>query len=112
MAYTVTPEFNKALEVQQSKHRKLNNFFGAYLQLTNNNNNFFFFRCVDLAAGIDINLQNDHIEEMINRQVPILQVLRLLCLQSLVSGGLKQKSFEFFKKEILQVLMNCFRIKI
>ncbi|RIA91417.1 vacuolar protein sorting 33A [Glomus cerebriforme] len=73
MAYTVTPEFNKALEVQQN-----------------------------LAAGIDINLQNDHIEEMINRQVPILQVLRLLCLLSLVNGGLKQKSFEFFKKEILQ----------
>ena len=60
----------------------------------------------DLAAGLVINLQNDHIEEMINRQVPILQVLRLLCLLSLVNGGLKQKSFEFFKKEILQVLMN------
>ncbi|CAI2165487.1 1983_t:CDS:10 [Funneliformis geosporum] len=73
MAYTVTPEFNKALEVQQN-----------------------------LAAGIDINLQNDHIEEMINRQVPIVQVLRLLCLLSIVNGGLKQKSFEFFKKEILQ----------
>ncbi|GBB83477.1 hypothetical protein RclHR1_01020018 [Rhizophagus clarus] len=73
MAYTVTPEFNKALEVQQN-----------------------------LAAGIDINLQNEHIEEMIDRQVPILQVLRLLCLLSIVNGGLKQKSFEFFKKEILQ----------
>ncbi|CAG8747928.1 7256_t:CDS:2, partial [Funneliformis caledonium] len=73
MAYTVTHEFNKALEVQQN-----------------------------LAAGIDINLQNDYIEEMINRQVPIVQVLRLLCLLSIVNGGLKQKSFEFFKKEILQ----------
>ncbi|UZO02315.1 uncharacterized protein OCT59_020798 [Rhizophagus irregularis] len=73
MAYTVTPEFNKALEVQQN-----------------------------LVAGIEINLQNEHIEEMINRQVPILQVLRLLCLLSLVNGGLKQKSLEFFKKEILQ----------
>jgi len=60
----------------------------------------------DLAAGIDINLQNDHIEEMIDRQVPILQVLRLLCLLSLVNGGLKQKVFEFFKKEILQVLLK------
>ncbi|CAG8819650.1 23535_t:CDS:2, partial [Cetraspora pellucida] len=73
MAHTVTPEFNKALEVQQN-----------------------------LVAGIDVNTQNEHIEEMINRQVPLTQVLRLLCLQSLVNGGLKQKSIEFFKKEILQ----------
>ncbi|CAG8463106.1 18575_t:CDS:10 [Acaulospora morrowiae] len=73
VAVTVTPEFNKALEVQQN-----------------------------LVAGIDINTQNEYIEEMINRQVPLVQVLRLLCLQSLVNGGLKQKNFEFFKKEILQ----------
>ncbi|CAG8459081.1 4227_t:CDS:10, partial [Scutellospora calospora] len=73
MAYTVTPEFNRALEVQQN-----------------------------LVAGIDVNTQNEYIEEMINRQAPITQVLRLLCLQSLVNGGLKQKFFEFFKKEILQ----------
>ncbi|CAG8439325.1 11444_t:CDS:10 [Ambispora gerdemannii] len=73
MGHTVTPEFNKALEVQQN-----------------------------LVAGIDIITQNDYIEEMINRQVPLVQVLRLLCLQSLVNGGIKQKSFDFFKKEILQ----------
>ncbi|CAG8761276.1 23385_t:CDS:10, partial [Gigaspora margarita] len=73
MAYTVTPEFNKALEVQQN-----------------------------LVAGIDINTQNEYIEEMIDRHVPLTQVLRLLCLQSLVNGGLKQKGLEFFKKEILQ----------
>ncbi|KAG9304488.1 hypothetical protein G9A89_020052 [Geosiphon pyriformis] len=72
-AHTVTPEFNKALEVQQN-----------------------------LVAGIDIITQNDYIEEMIDRQLPLVQVLRLLCLQSLVNGGLRQKSFEFFKKEILQ----------
>ncbi|CAG8487222.1 8957_t:CDS:10 [Diversispora eburnea] len=71
MGVTVTPEFNKSLEVQQ-------------------------------IAGVDVNTQNDCIEEMINRQVPLIQVLRLLSLQSLVNGGLKQKNFEFFKKEILQ----------
>ncbi|RHZ50271.1 hypothetical protein Glove_502g6 [Diversispora epigaea] len=73
MGVTVTPEFNKSLEVQQN-----------------------------LVAGVDVNTQNDCIEEMINRQVPLVQVLRLLSLQSLVNGGLKQKNFEFFKKEILQ----------
>ncbi|CAB4421246.1 unnamed protein product [Rhizophagus irregularis] len=91
MAYTVTPEFNKALEVQQN-----------------------------LVAGIEINLQNEHIEEMINRQVPILQVLRLLCLLSLRECGLKQKSLEFFKKEIyrlmdlkhLQTLLNLERLNM
>ena len=30
------------------------------------------------------------------------QVLRLLCLQSLVNGGLKQSTLDFFRREILQ----------
>jgi len=54
----------------------------------------------NLLAGQD--LSNDYIEECINRQEPLVKVLRLLCLQSLTNGGLKHKQFEFFKKEILQ----------
>lgn len=42
------------------------------------------------------------IEEMIGRSMPITKVFRLICLQSLVNVGLKQKVLEFYKKEILQ----------
>jgi len=47
-------------------------------------------------------LSNDFIEECICKQMPLVQVLRLLCLQSLTNGGIKQKQHEFFKREILQ----------
>lgn len=53
-------------------------------------------------AGIATNKEPEYIEEMINKQAPIVQVLRLLCLYSLVNNGLKPKQFEFFKKEILE----------
>ncbi|CAG8698826.1 20255_t:CDS:2, partial [Cetraspora pellucida] len=56
-----------------------------------------------LVAGIDVNIQNEHIEEMINRQVPLTQVLRLLCLQSLVNGRLKQKIEEHNPQDISYV---------
>ncbi|OBZ88579.1 Vacuolar protein sorting-associated protein 33A [Choanephora cucurbitarum] len=73
IGYTVTDEFNKVLEVQQN-----------------------------VVAGIDGNREPDYIEEMINKQKPLVQVLRLLCLMSLAQGGLKQKVYEHFEREIVQ----------
>ncbi|KAI8098314.1 Sec1-like protein [Gilbertella persicaria] len=73
IGYTVTDEFNKVLEVQQN-----------------------------VVAGIDGNREPDYIEEMINKQKPLVQVLRLLCLMSLAQGGLKQKVFDHFQREIVQ----------
>ncbi|KAF9403342.1 hypothetical protein BGZ94_004644, partial [Podila epigama] len=73
MNYTMTDDFNRILEVQQN-----------------------------VVAGIGTNKEPEYIEEMINKQVPIVQVLRLLCLYSLVNNGLKPKQLEFFKKEILE----------
>ncbi|KAF9358695.1 hypothetical protein BGX26_001131 [Mortierella sp. AD094] len=73
MDYTMTDDFNRILEVQQN-----------------------------VVAGIATNKEPEYIEEMINKQVPLVQVLRLLCLYSLVNNGLKPKQFEFFKKEILE----------
>jgi hypothetical protein len=43
-----------------------------------------------------------YIEECINKQEPLVKVLRLLCLFSLTQGGLKDKLFTFFTKEIVQ----------
>lgn len=73
IGHTVTDEFNKVLEVQQN-----------------------------VVAGIDGNKEPDYIEEMINKQKPLVQVLRLLCLMSLAQGGLKQKLFDHFEREIVQ----------
>ncbi|KAG0326938.1 hypothetical protein BGZ99_008702 [Dissophora globulifera] len=73
MEYTRSDDFNRILEVQQN-----------------------------VVAGIATSKEPEYIEEMINKQVPLVQVLRLLCLYSLVNNGVKPKQFEFFKKEILE----------
>jgi hypothetical protein len=48
-------------------------------------------------------MEIDYVEELIDRQEPITKVLRVLCLMSLVQGGIKAKTFEHFKREIVQV---------
>lgn len=55
-----------------------------------------------MVAGIDDSKESEYIEEMINRQKPLVQVLRLLCLMSLAQGGLKPKIFDHFEREITQ----------
>lgn len=73
MKHTRTSQFSRILEVQQN-----------------------------LAAGADPSSQHDAIEELIARDTPLPEVLRLLCLESCVSGGIKPKELEIFKKLILQ----------
>ncbi|ORX56806.1 Sec1-like protein [Hesseltinella vesiculosa] len=73
MEYTITDEFNKILEVQQN-----------------------------VVAGIDGTRELDYIEEMINKQKPLIQVLRLLCLMSVAQGGLKSRVYDHFEREITQ----------
>jgi hypothetical protein len=72
MKQTRSEMFNKVLEVQQN-----------------------------LVAGVDPSSQHDAIEELIARSAPLESVLRLLCIESYMSGGLKPKDFENFKREIL-----------
>ncbi len=73
MKHTRTSQFSSLLEVQQN-----------------------------LAAGADPSSQHDAIEELIARDTPLPEVLRLLCLESCMSGGIKPKDLEFFKRLILQ----------
>lgn len=73
MKHTRSEMFNKALEVQQN-----------------------------LVAGVDPSSQHDVMEELIARAAPLTTVLRLLCIESSMSSGLKPKDLESFKKEILQ----------
>nr|5BUZ_A Chain A, SM (Sec1/Munc18-like) protein [Thermochaetoides thermophila DSM 1495]5BUZ_D Chain D, SM (Sec1/Munc18-like) protein [Thermochaetoides thermophila DSM 1495]5BV0_A Chain A, SM (Sec1/Munc18-like) protein [Thermochaetoides thermophila DSM 1495]5BV1_A Chain A, VPS33 [Thermochaetoides thermophila DSM 1495]5BV1_C Chain C, VPS33 [Thermochaetoides thermophila DSM 1495] len=71
--YTRTEIFNKLLEVQQN-----------------------------LAAGADPSSQFDSIEELVARDTPLPQVLRLLCLYSCISGGIKTKELDHFRRLVLQ----------
>ncbi len=72
MKYTQTDLFARVLEVQQN-----------------------------LAEGNDPATQHDTIEELIARDIPLTTILRLLCLESCVSGGLRQKDLDHFKRLIL-----------
>ena len=62
-----------------------------------------FLIFVDLVAGFEGNTQIPAIEELMARNVPATEILRLICLQSLVSNGLKQKEIENLKRHFLQV---------
>jgi hypothetical protein len=81
---TQTGEFNKMLEVQQST-------FG--ICGTNHQ---------DFVAGMVQQQLVEYLEELMFRQQPAMDVLRLVCLMSLVQGGLKPKQYDYLRKEILQ----------
>lgn len=55
----------------------------------------------NLAAGSDPTYQHDTIEELISRDVALPTILRLLCLESTVSGGLRPRDLDSFKRQIL-----------
>jgi vacuolar protein sorting-associated protein 33A len=73
MKYTRTDQFKGLLEVQQN-----------------------------LVAGADPSTQLDGIEELIARDTPLPQVLRLLCIYSCTSGGIKPREYDQFRRLILQ----------
>ncbi|KAF5392402.1 hypothetical protein D9757_002293 [Collybiopsis confluens] len=70
---TQTEQFNNSLEIQQN-----------------------------LLASYNISEQISSIEEMIARGADIETVVRLLCLASITSGGIKAKALENIKHELLQ----------
>ena len=52
----------------------------------------------------------DHIEVMLAKDEELAKVLRLLCLQSVVKGGLKEKVIDRFKRQILLVTLHHYII--
>ncbi|KAJ7922921.1 Sec1-like protein [Mycena leptocephala] len=70
---TRTDQFNKTLEIQQN-----------------------------LLASYEIPSQISAIEDLVSQGADMQTVLRLLCLASITSGGVKAKSLENLKREILQ----------
>ena len=56
----------------------------------------------NLAAGADPSSQSDRIEELVARDAPLRETLRLLCIYSCISGGIKPRDFDHFRRLILQ----------
>ena len=57
---------------------------------------------LDLLASYDMNGQITAIEDLIAQGADMQLVLRLLCLSSIITGGIKAKTLENIKREILQ----------
>lgn len=55
----------------------------------------------NLLAGSDPSSMHDNIEELIARDVPLSTILRLLCLESCLSNGIRQRDLDNFKRQIL-----------
>lgn len=55
----------------------------------------------NIAAGTDPIYQHENIEELVARDAPLVTVLRLLCLESTIAGGLRPKDLDLFKRHIL-----------
>ncbi|KAL8684347.1 MAG: hypothetical protein Q9218_008326, partial [Villophora microphyllina] len=72
LEHTQSDTFNRILEIQQN-----------------------------LVSGIDPTTQHDKIEELIARDIPLITILRLLCLESTITGGLRPKDLDNFKRQIL-----------
>jgi lysine-specific histone demethylase 1 len=56
----------------------------------------------NLAAGADPSSQFDSIEELIARDAPLREILRLICIYSCISGGVRPKEYDQFRRLILQ----------
>lgn len=57
----------------------------------------------NLAADtLDLTKIHAMLEDLIDRSSSLSMVLRLLAIESVVNGGIKEKDLQFFKKEILQ----------
>ncbi|KAL8714816.1 MAG: hypothetical protein Q9220_001329 [cf. Caloplaca sp. 1 TL-2023] len=72
LKHTQSETFNRVLEVQQN-----------------------------FVSGTDPASQHDTIEELMARDTPLPTILRLLCLESTLNGGLRPKDLENFKRQLL-----------
>ncbi|XP_067136372.1 vacuolar protein sorting-associated protein 33A [Centruroides vittatus] len=56
----------------------------------------------EFMNGIDTDKINPYIEDCIGRQESLIKILRLICMQSVINNGLKQKVLDYYRSEILQ----------
>ncbi|KKA24717.1 Vacuolar sorting protein [Rasamsonia emersonii CBS 393.64] len=99
-------EFVNKLPAYQQEHQSLKVHTNLAEDIMRQTRSDIFRKVLEVqqnnAAGSDPTYQHENIEELIARDVPLKTVLRLLCLESCMSGGLRPRDLENFKKLILQ----------
>jgi hypothetical protein len=99
-------EFVNNLKGYQAEQQSLKIHTGLCEEIMKHTRSTFFRTFLEiqqsLAAGVDPSSQHDAIEELISRDAPLMEVLRVLCLESCVAGGIKPRELENFKRLILQ----------
>ncbi|KAI0401245.1 Sec1-like protein [Xylaria palmicola] len=99
-------DFVKKLPSYQAEHQSLKIHTGLAEDIMRHTRTDQFSRLLEaqqnLAAGADPSSQHDTIEELIARDTPLAEVLRLLCIYSCVSGGLKPKDYDHFRRLVLE----------
>eukprot|EP00301_Raphidiophrys_heterophryoidea_P006293 c12553_g1_i2.p1 GENE.c12553_g1_i2~~c12553_g1_i2.p1 ORF type:complete len:267 (-),score=73.02 c12553_g1_i2:20-820(-) len=93
----------KKLTDLQSQHQSLRVHTNIADRIGQHTSKESFHKRLEVEQGLvrGVALDQDYIEECINKQEPLHKVLRLLCLASLMQSGLKTKQFDFFRREIL-----------
>ncbi|KAI1756550.1 Sec1-like protein [Xylaria castorea] len=99
-------DFVKKLPSYQAEHQSLKIHTGLAEDIMKHTRTDQFSRLLEaqqnLAAGADPSSQHDAIEELIARDTSLSEVLRLLCIYSCVSGGIKSKDFDHFRRLVLE----------
>lgn len=99
-------EFVNRLPAYQAEHRSLRIHTHMAESIMQHARSDAFRRPLEIeqnvTAGSDPSYQHELVEELIFRNVPLTVILRLLCLESCVCGGLRPKVLENFKRLILQ----------
>ncbi|MCJ1478497.1 hypothetical protein MMC13_007177 [Lambiella insularis] len=98
-------EFVNKLPGYQAEQQSLKIHTGLAEEIMKHTQTDIFTRVLEvqqnLAAGSDPNSQHGTIEELIARDIPLPTILRLLCLESCISGGIRPKDIENFKTLVL-----------
>jgi vacuolar protein sorting-associated protein 33A len=98
-------EFVKKLPGYQTEHQSLKIHTGLAGEIMDHTRTDQFSRLLEvqqnLAAGADPSSQFDTIEELIARGTPLPEILRLVCIYSCISGGIKSKDYDLFRRLIL-----------
>ncbi|EEP76989.1 hypothetical protein UREG_01838 [Uncinocarpus reesii 1704] len=99
-------EFVNKLPAYQAEHTSLKVHTNLAEEIMHQTQSDVFRRILEVqqnvAAGADAATQHDLIEELIARDIPIKSILRLLCIESCVGGGLRPRDLDNFKRQILQ----------
>ncbi|RDH27372.1 Sec1-like protein [Aspergillus welwitschiae] len=99
-------EFVNKLPTYQLEHQSLRVHTNLAEEIMRTTRSDIFRKILEVqqnnAAGADATYHHDAVEELIARDVPLKTILRLLCLESCMSGGLRPRDLENFKRQIIQ----------